>query len=557
MMLKKVMALLLAVVMVFTLATACGSKQDAQGEKTQEGSQKAQEGNSTDNAGSGESTLPITKDPLTLSCWTALNANAAAVVKDYSEIEAMKVIKEKTGIDVKWMHPPVGQEKEQFNLMISTSDLPDVIEYNWPTDYSGGPQKAIQDGVLIPLNDLIDQYAPNFKKILEENPEVKKQISTDNGDIYCFPYLYLDPKLEGPFQGFQIREDWLKKLGLEMPSTIDDWYNVLTAFKKNDPNENGESDEIPFGAQKTPEFYWFMTAWGMTPQYTGWYRVNNEIKFVYLQPEYEEYLRTMAKWYKEGLIDPDFAITDAKGFDSKVTTNKTGSYFGYPGSRLGRYMTLMEKENPGIKLAGVPYPVLKTGDKPIVGHKNNMFTGLGAGLTPANKHLAETVKWLDYRYGEEGHMLLEYGIEGKSYTMKDGEPVYTEEITKNPEGLAMALAMAKYCTGSFNVARVHDFESEKQQQARPEQVDALNAWFIESKDRNLPPLILSPEDSQEYSNIMNEVTTFVTETEAKVIMGAQPIESFDFAQYTKTLKDMGIDQAIKTQQDALDRYNKR
>lgn len=549
-MLKKGMALLLTAAMAFTMLTACSSKKK-DGQNASDNTQNIQQ-----EANSGELTLPITKSPLTLSFWVGLNSNAAAVVKDYSEIEAMKVIKEKTGIDIKWLHPPVGQETEQFNLLVSTNDLPDMIEYSWDK-YSGGPQKALQDKVLVPLNDLIDKYAPNLKKILEENPEVKKQVSTDNGDIYCFPYLYLDEGLEGPFAGFQIRKDWLDKLGLKMPATIDDWYTVLKAFKEKDPNANGTNDEVPFGTIKDGDFCWFMSAWGLTRQYSGWYRVNNKIMFIYQQPEYEQYLRTMAKWYSEGLIDPDYAITDAKGFDNKVTTNKVGAYFGFPGSKLGRYLTLMEKENPGIKLSGVPYPVLKTGDKPVIGHKNNIFNGQGTGLTPANKHLVETVKWLDYRYGKEGHMLLEYGIEGKSYVMKDGVPVFTEEITKNPQGLSMAQAIAKYCMGSYGCSRVHDFESEKQQQARPEQIDALNTWFIKSKDRNLPPLTLSPQDSQAYSNIMNEITTFVLETETKLIMGIQPIESFDFAQYNKTLKNMGIDQAIKIQQDALDRYNKR
>lgn len=554
---RKVIALLLTAVMMFTMATACGSKQDV-GQTTPENTQKVQEESSknNDNASSEKSALPITTEPMTLSYWVSLDSGASAVVKDYGEIEAMKVKKEKTGIDIKWMHPPVGQESEQFNLMVTSSELPDVIEYNWGK-YPGGPEKALQDGVIIRLNDLIDEYAPNLKKILTDDPEVKKQISTDNGDIYCFPYLYLDPELEGPFAGLQIRKDWLDKLGLNMPETIDDWYTVLKAFKEKDPNGNKESDEIPFEPGMDSAFRWLLPAWGITLQYSGWYRVNNEVKFAYLQPEYQEYLRTMAKWYKEGLIDPDFAITDAKGFDSKVTTNKVGSYYGYPGSRLGRYMTMMEGENPGIKLAGVPYPVLKAGEKPLVGQKNNMFSNFGAGITSANKHLAETVKWLDFNYGAEGHMLLEYGIAGKSYTMKDGLPVFTEEITKNPQGLSMSQAIAKYCMGSFGCARVHDFQSEKQQQARPEQVEALNAWFIEAKNRNMPPLTLNAEESQTYSNIINEITTFVEETSNKVIMGVKPIESFSFDEYYATLKKMGIEEAQKIQQAALDRYNKR
>ncbi|NSW89480.1 MAG: extracellular solute-binding protein [Firmicutes bacterium] len=561
MLLRRTLYALLAVLMVVTLVTACSVKKDVAGGSTGDNAQTNTQAGKDDKKGTDtdELGLPIVKEPLTLTYFVPLNANAAAVVKNYGEIECMKVIKEKTGIDIEWLHPPAGQEAEQFNLMISTNNLPDMIEYNW-TNYAGGPEKALQDGVFIRLNEVIDKYAPNLKKILNDNPQVKKQVTTDSGLIYTFPYLQLDPELEGPFRGFQIRKDWLDKLNLKMPETIDEWYGVLTAFKKNDPNGNGKDDEIPFGAvggSTGSELRNFMTAWGMTADYGGWYKIDDKIQFAFSQPEYFEFLKTMAKWYKEGLIDPDYAITDAKAFDSKVTTSRIGSYFGYPASRLGRYMTLMEKENPSVKLAGVPYPVLKKGDKPVVGHKNNNFIGIGTVITTKNKHVEESARWLDFRFSKEGHMLLDYGIEGKSYIMKDGVPVYTEEITKNPEGLPISRALAKYCMASWGTPRVHDFQSEKQMQARPEQVEALKVWFIPSKDRNLPPITQSPEESQKYAKIMNEINTFINETENKVIMGVIAIENFNFDEYVKTLKGMGLDEAIKIQQAALDRYNRR
>lgn len=560
--LKRILCLLLMIVMVLTMVTACGGAKQNPADQKQETSQAATQPDTVtepeDNTG-----LPIVKEPLTLTYWVAMNPNAAAVVKDYGEIEAMKVFKEKTGIDIKWMHPPVGQETDQFNLMVSTNDLPDMIEYNWAS-YPGGPEKAMQEGVLIKLNDLIDQYAPNLGNIYRKYPEIRKQVTTDNGTMYNFPYLYVDEGLEGPFKGFQIRQDWLDKLGLAMPKTMDDWYSVLTAFRNNDPNGNKEKDELPFESGKAASsttmntgLRFFMTAWGMTPDYNGWYRVDNKIKFAFAQPEYLKYLKTMAKWYKEGLIDPDYAITDAKGVDSKMTTNKVGAYFGYPASGLGRYMGLMEKENPNVKLAGAPYPVLKAGDKQLVGHKNSNFSGIGTVITSANKHQAESARWLDFRYSEEGHLLMDYGIEGKSYVMKDGVPTYTEAVLKDPGGMSFTQAIAKYSMASWGTPRVHDVNSEKQMQARKEQVEALDTWFLEAKDRNLPPLTQTAEESQKFANIMNEVLTFVSETEDKLIMGATSIDSFNFDEYLKTLEKMGINDAIAIEQAALDRFNAR
>lgn len=108
------------------------------------------------------------------------------------------------------------------------------------------------DGIIIELNDVIDQYMPNYKKLLEENPQVAKTLMDDEGR-----YLYFTPinplvtdleKASVTWWGLMMRKDWLENVGMEAPTTIDEWYDVLTAFKEGDPNGNSEQDEIPFDA---------------------------------------------------------------------------------------------------------------------------------------------------------------------------------------------------------------------------------------------------------------------------------------------------------------------
>ncbi|MFR8337370.1 MAG: hypothetical protein ACLVAW_12230 [Eisenbergiella massiliensis] len=131
---------------------------------------------------------------------------------------------------VEFQHPASGREKEQFNLIVA-DDLPDIMEWQWVKQYPGGPEKAIKDGVIIPLNDIFDQYCPNIKKYLAENPEVDKMIKTDDGNYFAFPFIRGEDKLCYTVGGF-IRQDWLDELGLEVPTTVDEWHEVLTAFKE-------------------------------------------------------------------------------------------------------------------------------------------------------------------------------------------------------------------------------------------------------------------------------------------------------------------------------------
>ena len=97
----------------------------------------------------------------TLTYWTNLSSTDASVMSSLDDNLYMQELQARTGVDLEFLHPAVGQENEQFSLLIASGELPDIIEWNW-SGYAGGIQKAIDDGVILPLNDLIAQYAPNY-----------------------------------------------------------------------------------------------------------------------------------------------------------------------------------------------------------------------------------------------------------------------------------------------------------------------------------------------------------------------------------------------------------
>src|SRR5699024_2897920 len=135
-----------------------------------------------------------------------------------------------TNIDVNWEMVPHEGLAERRNLSLS-GDLPDA--YHSAVIPATDLYKYGNQGTFIRLNDLIDEHAPNFKKILEENPEIEKAITFPDGNIYSFPLIY-DPDFsalrisEGPW----IREDWLGELGMENPETTEEFYEYLKAVKE-------------------------------------------------------------------------------------------------------------------------------------------------------------------------------------------------------------------------------------------------------------------------------------------------------------------------------------
>src|SRR3989449_4964517 len=199
-------------------------------------------------------TLPIVKQPLSLSYWAPMSSNVSPTMKSFGEIACYRELEKRTGIHIEFQHPPLGQETEQFNLVAASGKYPDVIEYNWLTNAPGGPARFLRDGVIVRLNDLIDRYAPNLKRVLGEHTEWRKMIVTDDGDIYAFPFIRSDPLLLVS-AGLAVRQDWLDKLNLKMPTTLDEWRGMLATFRQRDPNGNGKTDGLPLST-------WAATAGG-------------------------------------------------------------------------------------------------------------------------------------------------------------------------------------------------------------------------------------------------------------------------------------------------------
>lgn len=496
----------------------------------------------------------------TFTYFVTMDSKVAASYTSYAQIAAYQMLMKKFNVKLDFRHPPSASTaaQDQFNLMVASRQLTDIIEWNWLENYPGGPTKAMQDKVIIRLNEYIDKYAPNFKRYLEKNPEVKRMITTDDGDIYCFPVLRED-KVNLFYYGPQVRRDWLEKLGLSAPETVDDWYKMLKAFKTKDPNGNGKADERPFSMIRsgtTPlgvfDYSSFLVgAWGIK---TDFYQEKGKVKYGPLQPQFKEFVATLQKWWKEGLIDQDILTMNTTAIKANVQNNIIGSYVGIMGGDMGFFLNLLYGKGTSFDLMGVKNPVLKKGDPIELGQAEFLYARRGAAITTACKDIPLAVKMLDWRYSKEGYLAFNFGVEGKSYIMKNGKPYYTDEILKHPK-LDAATSLARYACASISGPFVQTKEWVLQVNTMwPQQKEALANWSLAKNDKILPPFISYTEaESKRIASIMNNVNTYYSEIFLKMMTGKfTNIDSF-----VKTLKKMQIDEAIKINQAAYERYLKR
>ncbi|WP_232436412.1 extracellular solute-binding protein [Paenibacillus rubinfantis] len=485
-----------------------------------------------------------------LTYWAELNGNAASIKSSFGEVPFFQEWQRRTGVKLDFIQPPGNQGKEALSVLLASGELPDLIEYEW-IHYPGGPEKAINDGYILRLNEIIDQYAPHLKKYLSEHPEIDLQVRTANGSYYAFPFIQGDQRLR-TYQGPIIRKDWLDELGLNVPVTIEEWHEVLKAFKER----KGAKAPLTFLGVPNPLFGieggGFIGAFGIKKDF---YQEQGRVKFGAIEPEYKAFLALFRDWYKEGLIDPNLAAVDSETQDTSMILGRSGASIWNAGAGIGTWLPIMKANDPAVELAPAPYPVMKTGDRPKFGQfAPAVGTSGGVAISTSNRQVEEAARMLDYGYSPEGHLLFNFGIEGVSYEMKDGYPAYTDLILNNPNQWAPSQALAMYTRASYFGPFVQDVRYMEQYYTLEEQQEAIRLWSdTDASLHNLPTLPKTEEESTEFSVIMQDVNRIVDEMSLKLIYGIEPLDAFEG--YVEQIHAMGIDRAIQIQQQSLDRYN--
>lgn len=489
--------------------------------------------------------------PRSITYWVGMNNNVSATMNSFREMGVYRALEAVTGTSVIFDHPPATQTHSQFQLLIASGNLPDVVEYEWGS-VARGPDNAIKENRIIRLNELIEQHAPNLTNLLAKHPDFRKQITTDDGNLYVFPsFSGRDAMLV--YNGPVLRQDWLDKLDLPVPTTIAEWERVLTAFRDLDPNGNGKRDEIPllFDLHVMGAGHAFVGAYGIT---SSFYQESGQVRYGPIQPEFKALLALLQRWYNEGLIDRDFATNDQQLKDAKMMEGVVGAMAMNIGAGIGTYTTIVTAIDPFFRLVAAPYPVLNPGEVSI-GHRASTFSGRGAAISAKASHPEQIARWLDYAYGPEGHLLFNFGIEGISYTMQNGYPAFSERVLQHPDNLSVTYAMTRYSHGTFAGPYVSDERFAEQYAALPEQKQAREIWSKADHTKLLPLLSQTPEETASISAIMADITAYYTDMVNKFIMGLQPLSEWD--SFVSAIRAMGIDQVIAFKQSALDRYNSR
>ena len=542
---KRFLSACLAAVLGASALAGCAGGQNAPAAPSSSTAPASSAAAASSGAASGEAAPSGQLKELTI--FSDFASNAAKVIKSYEENIVFQTREEQTGVHVTWNHPPAGQASEQFNLMVSSGDLPDVIMYGWDT-VTGGALKYVNDGVIINLTPYMEEYAPSFLKLMEENPDARKQIVDDDSNYYYLPMLRLEDKLR-VVNGPQIRVDWLNKLNLEKPKTIDELYTVLKAFKEQDPNGNGEADEFPMTGQKFRAGNGIGNLVGAFGTSWDFYVKDGKVLFGPVQPEFKEGLSFIVKCFGEGLIDPDYMLNDRTKQDAKVTGGISGFLYAVQPATFMRTMAESGRE-PDFLVEGMTWPTGKDGVAyALLRDYNKMAVSPCAAITTKAKYPEETLQWLDYAYSDEGNILFNLGIEGDTFHWEGDKAVYEEKVLHDDQGGYGTFNMALNGWAMSQSTLYH--EQLMWQYGYP----AAEFWRPADRSLLLPPISFTDEETKRVSKLKTDIDTYVDEMLDKFTTGKEPMENWDA--YVSAVNGMGLEELTAIYQASYDRYQAR
>ncbi|GGG54278.1 ABC transporter substrate-binding protein [Paenibacillus radicis (ex Gao et al. 2016)] len=415
---KKNIASLLVLVLSITLVlAACSSGND----KSNPGNTPAGEGNSSEAA-----------KPVQVSVFAVQEPNM-----DWATNKFTQFAEGKFNIKFKWETTPPDGAKEKRQISLASGDYPDVYMLTHYIDQFSQADivKFGQQGVLIPLNDLIDEYAPNIKAALEAKPDLKALTTAPDGKIYgltaysqCFHCSYPNK--------MWVNTKWLEKLNMEMPKTTDEFKEMLKAFKTKDPNGNGKADEVPlsgsiedFGVRIIP---YLMNAFVYDDDRNHLRLNNGKVESSAVTEEWKQGLAYIKSLYDEGLIDPGAFTQNAEAF-KKIGENGDVQLLGAGAGMHPAIFINIDGGNKNSKDYNPLPPLTGPGGVALATHDGGGVNP-GAKFAITNKASKEAqialIKLVDYMYTPEGQTNGASGMEGIDWRKpKEGEVALGEGVT--------------------------------------------------------------------------------------------------------------------------------
>lgn len=568
---QKTAAIVLAVSMAVSLA-ACGKQAEETGnagsaantENT--GSADTQASSGTGSVEVNETGYPITSEEITVTAAGPMPSGC----EDWSQLAVIDEYAKRLGIRLDCDFYETDWET-QLTLKVAGDELPDMLigcsmNVSDVNEWGG-------EGYFLDLSQYMD-LMPNLKAYFDQYPELEAYCTTSDGHIYGLPKLKVDmtDRLTRSF----INKQWLDNLGLSMPTSIDEYYEVLVAFKEQDANGNGDpDDEIPLlftsdsggytALEKT-----LLDAYGIfttDPNYVLQADESGKVELANINDTYKEYLKFMHRLYAEGLMEQEaFTITG-----DEITTKQQGDVYGSFGCGSAPFVMAnkdISYDANWMALSGMSSELHPKREASIASPVQNSILVAVNGNTEYPEALA---RFIDYFYTEEGMLSATKGYDGVTFDMVQDDLLGTEvPEMRIPDGYTSgeefrykgAILNEALNLVEKNIDRQAMFESDREVLEKPEFVEKYG-WAARVIDafksddvtgvEAYPVVSYTSDEVEERGAVYKDITTYLKQARAQFITGELDLDK-DWDTYVNTLNQMNLGRLLEIEQAAYDRY---
>ena len=477
----------------------------------------------------------------------------------FDEMPFVQMMEEQTNVHVNWVEYPETSWDEKINLDFASGNLADAYMTCYGMD-DGTFMKYVNDGSIIAIDEIIDQQAPHLTAKLEQYPQVKAASTALDGHIYGLARYENDGNNIPCFM--YINKAWLETLGLEAPTTTDELTTVLRAFKEQDPNGNGEADEIPFAAigDFSKQDYSFFNGLGMFGVATDMNALLVEdgvVKCAATTDGWKDACKYFAELYKEGLLDNE---TFTQG-ETQITAKGSGEVEKI-GLLLGWNATNYVGSNYAADYVAIPYPSAE-------GYEAKMYKSAVCGVSYNNFWVTSecenpelVIAWLDYmNSSDEMTIQASFGIIGDDVATSNlhyNEDGALEYWTGSPEGMTFGEYRHKWAPATSAYV-IHDvsymaqnniFLGNPNNMAKSAECRTFDDYAI---SESMPSVKFTDEETDTIANIKSGILDQILQMSARWVAGESDIDA-DWDSYISTLNGVGLEEYISIYQQAYDRY---
>ena len=495
--------------------------------------------------------FPLTAQPQTLRILITGSGG-----RDQESVLVWQKYEDMTGVDVDWTTVTKDTRSEVVHSALTNHQQYDLI-----LRCKVSATKLLRygkSGLILDLakDGLLQQYAPNCWAYLQSHPDTLASVMNPDGSIYALPQVNSGAELRVGVKLF-VNKLWLERVGMDLPGTTEELRALLTAFRDQDANGNGDpNDEIPFASADWANAQLALYgAFGLADR--GFHNTTvdadpetGNTRLIEGSEQYRQFLDYMRGLYADGLIDPFLFTTSTDQWLAGISNDKIGVFpmtnlAQLPADKMDNWVAIDQAlTGPG-------------GDKLWSAIRAN-FHSTGAAIVPATcADPALALRWLDYFWTDEGTLFYHMGVEGETYTaLEDGvydylPAIYEEMTAKNLSFDEVVCEYSPYPGGSNPTVEIAPYFMGGEMAAEP--AKAARALMEYGPEEYWPGFTFTQEENDALDAVKGDLSKYCDKMRVEFITGARSLDEWDA--YRAKLDELGAEEMLAVYQAAVDRYH--